>query len=53
MPLVDAIEAHDADKAAELMKEHILDLLSGLDLTRAEARPERLADILVPPTAAN
>jgi DNA-binding GntR family transcriptional regulator len=51
--LVDAIEAHDADKAAELMKEHILDLLSGLDLTRAEARPERLADILVPPTAAN
>ena len=47
--LVNAIETRDAAKAAELMNEHILDLLLGLDLTRAEAKPERLADILVPP----
>ncbi|AWI60899.1 hypothetical protein AB395_00005722 (plasmid) [Sinorhizobium fredii CCBAU 45436] len=44
--LVDAIEAGDADKAAQLMKEHLFDLLSGLDLERAERRPENLADLL-------
>lgn len=44
--LVDAIEAGDPDKAAQLMKDHLLDLLSGLDLNRAERKPENLADIL-------
>ena len=49
--LVDAIEAHEAAKAAELMQEHIIDLLSGLDLTRAHGKSGRLADILVRPSA--
>ncbi len=44
--LVDAIEAGDPDKAAQLMKDHLLDLLSGLDLNRAERKSENLADIL-------
>jgi DNA-binding GntR family transcriptional regulator len=44
--LVDAIEAGDPDKAADLMKEHMLDLLLGLDLNRTEQKPGNLADIL-------
>lgn len=44
--LVDAIEAGQPAKAADLMKNHMLDLLSGLDLERAGQRPESLADIL-------
>ncbi|WP_265517296.1 GntR family transcriptional regulator [Nitratireductor luteus] len=44
--LVDAIEAHRAEEAAGLMKSHMVDLLSGLDLTRGEKKPEKLADIL-------
>ncbi len=44
--LVDAIEKHQADKAAALMKSHILDLLAGLDLNRIEKEQKRLADIL-------
>ena len=44
--LVDAIEAGRATEAAELMKSHMVDLLSGLDLTRGEPKPEKLADIL-------
>ncbi|BCH25958.1 hypothetical protein MesoLjLc_58720 [Mesorhizobium sp. L-8-10] len=44
--LVDAIEAHKPAEAAELMRHHMLDLLSGLDLTRASPKPERLADLL-------
>lgn len=44
--LVDAIGAGEPARAAQLMKDHMLDLLSGLDLTRTEHKPESLADIL-------
>jgi DNA-binding GntR family transcriptional regulator len=44
--LVDAIEARRPGEAASLMKSHLADLLSGLDLTRGDAKPDRLADIL-------
>jgi DNA-binding GntR family transcriptional regulator len=44
--LVDAIEAGEPAKAAELMRDHMLDLLSGLDLSRTERKPESLADML-------
>ncbi|MEO9339774.1 GntR family transcriptional regulator [Mesorhizobium sp. SB112] len=44
--LIDAIEAGRAAEAAELMKSHMVDLLSGLDLSRGENVPEKLADIL-------
>lgn len=44
--LVDAIEAHHPAEAAELMREHIADLASGLDLSVKERKAERLADIL-------
>ncbi|APG85059.1 GntR family transcriptional regulator [Sinorhizobium americanum] len=44
--LVDAIEARDSDRAAQLMKDHLRDLLSGLELNRTGRKPEHLADIL-------
>lgn len=44
--LVDAIERHDGESAAALMRSHMVDLLSGLDLSRSEKKPERLSDIL-------
>jgi DNA-binding GntR family transcriptional regulator len=44
--LVDAIEAGQAAEAAELMRSHMDDLLSGLDLSRGESKPEKLADLL-------
>jgi len=44
--LVDAIEAGEAAKAAELMKEHLLDLLSGLELAPPAKKPESLAEML-------
>lgn len=44
--LVDAVAAGKTAEASTLMKRHISDLLSGLDLTRTEKKPERLADIL-------
>lgn len=44
--LVDAIEARRPAEAAELMRHHMQDLLSGLDLTHAKPKPERLADLL-------
>lgn len=44
--LVDAIEAHDAEAAARLMRRHLTDLMSGLDLSRGDKRPNRLSDIL-------
>lgn len=44
--LVDAIAAGNAAEASALMKSHIADLLSGLDLARTDKKPERLADIL-------
>lgn len=44
--LVDAIEAHRPAEASRLMRSHLADLLSGLDLSRDDAKPGRLADIL-------
>jgi DNA-binding GntR family transcriptional regulator len=44
--LVDAIEAHRPDEASRLMKSHLTDLMSGLDLTRGDKKLDRLADIL-------
>lgn len=44
--LVDAIAQHKTSEAAELMKTHILDLLAGLNLKRAEKEQKRLSDIL-------
>lgn len=44
--LVDAIADGNAAEASGLMKRHIADLLSGLDLTQNEKKQERLADIL-------
>lgn len=44
--LVDAIERGLASEAAALMKSHMVDLLSGLDLSPGGKKPERLADIL-------
>lgn len=44
--LVEAIADGDASAASTLMKDHIADLLAGLDLSRNETKSERLADIL-------
>lgn len=44
--LVDAIENHDAKDASDLMRSHLVDLLSGLDLSLGEKKPESLSDIL-------
>lgn len=44
--LLDAIVGHQADKAATLMTSHLVDLLSGLDLTLGDGTPRSLADIL-------
>jgi DNA-binding GntR family transcriptional regulator len=44
--LVDAIAAGKGQQAAELMKSHIVDLLSGLDLDPLGSKQETLADIL-------
>ncbi len=47
--LVQAIAANAPKDAAELMTSHLVDLLSGLDLTLREGPPQRLADILKRP----
>ncbi len=44
--LVDAIAKGSARDATELMTSHLVDLLSGLDLSDRPAEPKRLADIL-------
>ena len=44
--LVDAIANNSAFDATELMTSHLVDLLSGLDLSDRSAEPKRLADIL-------
>lgn len=44
--LVDAIAARDGRQAEELMRSHLVDLLSGLDLREAEARPMGLREAL-------
>lgn len=44
--LLEAIGGGAGDLAAELMQSHLVDLLSGLDLTEREAPPARLRDAL-------
>lgn len=44
--LVDAIEAHNAEQAADLMRSHIATLLAGLDLQTGEKKLGSLTDIL-------
>jgi DNA-binding GntR family transcriptional regulator len=46
--LVDAIEKKDPCDASELMYSHLVDLLSGLNLSDPPAEPKRLAGILKP-----
>ena len=49
--LVDAIEKNSPKDATELMTSHLVDLLSGLDLSDRPTEPKRLADILKRPPA--
>jgi DNA-binding GntR family transcriptional regulator len=44
--LVDAIANNSPKDASELMTSHLVDLLSGLDLSYGDASPKKLADIL-------
>lgn len=44
--LVTALAAHRGEEAAHIMKTHIEDLMSGLDLSPQEAKTSSLADIL-------
>lgn len=46
--LVDAIAKNSPKDATELMTSHLVDLLSGLDLSERLVAPKRLADILGP-----
>lgn len=46
LALVDAIGKNSPKDATELMTSHLVDLLSGLDLSDRAATPKRLADIL-------
>lgn len=46
--LIDAIAAGDGPLAEELMRGHLVDLLSGLDLRERTATPRRLRDMLAP-----
>lgn len=49
--LVEAIAKGDTKNAAELMRSHLVDLLSGLDLTLGEAKKSpSLAEALQPTT---
>jgi DNA-binding GntR family transcriptional regulator len=44
--LVSAIAAGSAERAGDLMRSHLVDILSGLDLTQRPKRPGGLADLL-------
>jgi DNA-binding GntR family transcriptional regulator len=45
--LLDAIGAHEAERAADLMRSHLVDLFSGLDLrARRDAQETGLAEKL-------
>lgn len=44
--LLDALKHHDGDRAEELMKHHLLDLLSSLDLRNSESAPRSLREAL-------
>lgn len=46
--LIEAIARHDRQSAAAIMKSHIVDLLSGLELKRAGSSEPSLADLLGP-----
>jgi len=46
--LCDAIAEGRAEEAADLMKSHLVDLLSGLDLSRGKKSSQSLSDILQP-----
>jgi len=46
--LVDAIEKNQQTEAADLMKSHLVDLLSGIDLADRQAPQRTLAEILRP-----
>jgi len=46
--LVDALAAGAADEAADLMRSHLVDLLSGLDFSRPMPQPHSLATLLTP-----
>lgn len=47
--LVDALQAHDGEAAAELMKEHLSDLVTQLDLRDQPERFASLKDALISP----
>jgi DNA-binding GntR family transcriptional regulator len=44
--LVEAIAAGEAERAADLMRSHLVDILSGLDLRPRETRDVALAELL-------
>ncbi len=44
--LVDAIAAHHAKRASDLMRSHLVDIFSGLDLRERPTREVRLAELL-------
>lgn len=46
--LVAALAAHDGDRAEELMKSHLLDLLTSLDLRQLPSAPRSLREALAP-----
>ena len=46
--LVDAIAGGEAERAADLMRSHLVDLLSGLDFSRQPPQPRNLAALLGP-----
>jgi DNA-binding GntR family transcriptional regulator len=49
--LVNAIERQHPEDAAELMTSHLVDLLSGLDLSDRAARPTRTLSMILGPSA--
>jgi DNA-binding GntR family transcriptional regulator len=49
LALVDAIAGNSPKDATELMTSHLVDLLSGLDLSERASEPKRLAEILKRP----
>lgn len=46
--LVDAIGGSEGERAADLMRSHLVDVLSGLDFSRQPPRPQSLAALIAP-----
>jgi DNA-binding GntR family transcriptional regulator len=46
--LLDSVAAHNGKRAADLMRSHLVDIFSGLDLRERPLREIRLMDILAP-----